>query len=252
MSIQRGRVHGGPILVDATDACLGSWLLAGWECDYSETQIMKKKIGPGETVVDIGANMGLYTILLSQLVGSGGRVFAFEPEPDSFSLLKSNIELRELGNVVAENMGIFHKTGQMPIYSDRLNRGANSMIYFDTQKQDSTIVNVTTYDDYFGTMMDAVSFVKIDAEGAEANILEGAKTIYDPRNTKLRKMIVEINPAMQSHSEYSIVRKLSGLMDAGFGMAVIARDALLPIRRADLPGMMTDFEGNYVNLWCER
>ena len=63
-----------------------------------ETEIIKEKIQNGDIVIDIGASIGYFTLLLAKLVGTTGKVFAFEPEPSNFSLLNENIKLNKYNN----------------------------------------------------------------------------------------------------------------------------------------------------------
>jgi len=70
------------------------------------TDVLKKNVKKGDTVVDIGAHIGYFTIILSDLVGNDGKVIAFEPNPITFSILKKNIETNSLSNVILENLAI--------------------------------------------------------------------------------------------------------------------------------------------------
>ena len=68
--------------------------------------ILKQNIHSGNIVLDIGANIGYYTLIMSKLVGSTGKVYAFEPEPKNFEVLKKNIELTKLDNVILEQKAL--------------------------------------------------------------------------------------------------------------------------------------------------
>ncbi len=67
-----------------------------------DTQIIREQIKEGDIVIDVGANIGYYTLIFAQLVGKTGKVFAFEPEPKNFEILKKNIEINNYGNVTVE------------------------------------------------------------------------------------------------------------------------------------------------------
>ncbi len=82
--------------------------------------VLKQNIHTGDTVVDIGANIGYYTLLMSNLVGNGGKVFAFEPEPKNFEILQKNLELNQIKNVIVEQKAVseFSGIGFLELSSD--------------------------------------------------------------------------------------------------------------------------------------
>lgn len=75
-----------------------------------ETEIFKKEIKKGDTVLDLGAHIGYYTLLAAKLVGEKGKVFAFEPEPTNFALLKKNIKINNYQNVIPVQKPFLIKT----------------------------------------------------------------------------------------------------------------------------------------------
>ena len=80
-----------------------------WE--ETETHWFVQSIRPGDVVVDLGANVGYYTILRGKLVGEIGRVYAFEPDPVGFEILRRNVRLNGLHNVVLEQKAVSSKPG---------------------------------------------------------------------------------------------------------------------------------------------
>ncbi|MEM6996443.1 MAG: FkbM family methyltransferase, partial [Myxococcota bacterium] len=77
------------------------WRTGTWEA--LQTKALLERLEPGDTFVDVGANLGYYTVLAAKKVGPSGRVFAFEPDPESFALLKRNVDRNGLTNITAEN-----------------------------------------------------------------------------------------------------------------------------------------------------
>ncbi|MBP9940768.1 MAG: FkbM family methyltransferase, partial [Comamonas sp.] len=86
--------------VIATDDAEGFGLRGGAPFEPEVLHALRQYIQPGSVVLDIGANVGYFTAHISKLVGSAGRVHAFEPEPRNFSLLSSNVAANHLQNVV--------------------------------------------------------------------------------------------------------------------------------------------------------
>ncbi len=75
-----------------------------------ETKLVRKEVKKSDVVLDIGANIGYYTLILAKLVGKKGRVFAFEPDPTNFALLKKNISINGYKNVILVPKAVAGKT----------------------------------------------------------------------------------------------------------------------------------------------
>ena len=156
-----------------------------------DTQIVKNEIKPGDVVIDVGANIGYYTLIFAKLVGNTGKVIAFEPEPKNFEILKKNVSINKLTNVILEQKIVSSTNGKTKLFL------ANTGIvgHHTTPTKNSTNfieVDSVTLDDYFLTnnISKKINFLKIDVEGAEIKVLEGAKTIL--RNDKI-KIFTEFN-----------------------------------------------------------
>ena len=148
------------------------------------TEIMKKHIKDGMTVVDIGANVGYYTVLFSRLVGPHGRVYAFEPDPDSYEYLKKNLILNNCTNVIVERKAVSDKTGEL-VFHHYTSKIAGDGRTFDTLIDDyvdaigDEIIHVPSVSmkDYFDGMH--LDFVKCDVEGAEPLVFKGMNRFID-------------------------------------------------------------------------
>ena len=77
-------------------------VLSSGTYEPEETRLFRSKCRPGDTVIDVGANVGWYTVIASKLVGKKGRVIAFEPEPVNFAILKKNVLANGCENVILE------------------------------------------------------------------------------------------------------------------------------------------------------
>src|SRR5690606_3608154 len=98
-------------------------LLADKIWEAYETELMIHHVHAGNCVVDIGANLGYYSLIGSKLVGDSGKVFAFEPEPKNFHLLEHNIKLNELNNVHCFQSGLGNKSTDIDFFINTENRG---------------------------------------------------------------------------------------------------------------------------------
>jgi FkbM family methyltransferase len=144
--------------------------------------------------IDVGANIGYFTCLLSKLAGPAGKVLAVEPEPQNLSLLQENIAINKLTNVAVHPcaLGASDGTAMLGLYKSS-NRGRHSII--DAAAKPQIRIPVRTLDDLdrdSGTARKSWSLVKIDVEGYEAFVLDGAKETL-PR---IETLVMEFSPAL--------------------------------------------------------
>ena len=139
----------------------------------------------GSTVVDIGANRGIYSYWLSKKVGPSGKVIAFEPQPELEPCLNQLRNSFRLSNLQIENKGLSDKCGEAFLF--RISVGAATAALCERIDQEKVRVGITTLDDYLADKeYSRISFIKADVEGHELQAFKGAeKTIVDNRPTIL-------------------------------------------------------------------
>lgn len=143
-----------------------------WE--PNETFWIVKSLKPGDTFVDVGANVGYYTIVASRIVGETGRVYAFEPDPESFAILEANVRLNGLDNVILEQKAVSNGPGTLELFLAEANRGDHRLYQpKHGPARESVVVEAVSLDDYFANREEKVDFIKIDTQGAEGVIFEG-------------------------------------------------------------------------------
>lgn len=170
------------LFVDLSDTAIGANVVFG-AYERPETQWIEAHVSAGDTVVDIGANIGYFTMLMALAVGPSGRVHAFEPVSENADLLeRSVVENRYDDRVVTHRMALGRVTGQAALATLTLEAGSqNSGGSFLAESaavpsgHEMRTVSVSRLDDLvFG---DRVRLVKIDVEGAEPLVFEGAKRL---------------------------------------------------------------------------
>lgn len=144
--------------------------------------------------IDVGANIGYFSCLMSKLAGPSGKVLAIEPEPQNLKLLERNIKLNQLANAVVHPcaLGASEGSAMLGIYKPA-NRGRHSLLENTAKSQIK--VPVRTLDDVArnpGTNVTSWSLVKIDVEGYEGFVIEGAKETL-PR---IETLVMEFSPAL--------------------------------------------------------
>jgi FkbM family methyltransferase len=157
-----------------------------------ETEFIKQYVKPGMAVLDIGANLGWFTVNLAEIVGPQGRVDAFEPRSDLFLLLCKTIDENRLCNVTLHNyaLGVQNSEGQMIWSHHDVNPGGTNLVSSDFQssKTRAQRVLVKTLDSCVSHRID---FIKIDVEGSEPLVLRGAERIISEDRPII---LLEINP----------------------------------------------------------
>jgi len=145
--------------------------------EVNKKNLFQKTIPQGSVVYDIGANVGIYTLLSAVLCGNSGRVFAFEPDPHNIKYLEDHVALNNLQNVSIEKKAISNSSGHL-FFQDTGDH-CNSHISENGQIE----VEAITVDDFvFKNNNLPPNYLKIDVEGAEYLVLEGAqKTLSEYR-----------------------------------------------------------------------
>lgn len=157
-------------------------LLADSLADEPELGALDRMVEPGAAVADIGANLGAYALELSRIVGPGGKVLAFEPIPRTANLLTHFVKrLAPHRNVGVINAAVGEFEGTTEMFLPREGRLANfyvaSLLPIHSGPASVTRVRITTLDTWRKRIDRRISFVKIDTEGAELMVLQGAETM---------------------------------------------------------------------------
>ncbi len=143
--------------------------------DRRERALFRSWLKPGMVVLDIGANIGVYTRFFARLVGNGGKVFAFEPEKRNLMYLKASTE--DLGQVEVVDAAVLDRNGALKLYvSPDLNVDHRTYDAGD----DRTIVEVraVAIDDFLPSDI-RVSAIKMDIQGSELGALRGARRLLE-------------------------------------------------------------------------
>ena len=137
-------------------------------CEPHETALIKKLVKPDWCCMDIGANIGFFTILMSRQCE---HVYAFEPEPHNFEMLKQNVVLNEFGDVTLYKEAVGDKNGTMPLYLCPSDPGMHRLYKSKwCNDRTDTYVYCTQLDDY---KFSKINLIKMDIEGAEFGALLG-------------------------------------------------------------------------------
>jgi FkbM family methyltransferase len=201
-----------------------------------ETKLFKNLVTKGMTVVDVGANIGYYTLLAAKLVGDKGRVIAFEPEPQNYALLVRNIKLNSYRNVVPVKKAVSRKTGTADLF---INKQAGAHGFFPDRDDNIGVTRVETVslDQYFKGRENPIDIIKIDVEGAELAVLQGMPNII--RNNDNLKVFTEFFwPSGLQKSGFSPRQYWDKLSESGFKFIYLINDYEQKLELTDLASVV--------------
>jgi FkbM family methyltransferase len=169
----------GPTLVNTQDQFVGQAIAVYGEYGEIEFEFMRQLLQPGRDAVEVGANMGSHTVPLARLLAAQGRrLLAVEPQPVVFQNMCANVALSRLLNVRAENCACADAPGWLafdtPDYTGLGNFGGVAMRPAGPAAAAGQRVRSVPLDDLLDDSWD-VGFLKIDVEGFEQQVLEGAR-----------------------------------------------------------------------------
>jgi len=152
-----------------------------------DTLTMKQHIKKNDIVIDVGANIGYYTLLFSRLTENFGKVFGFEPEPNNFELLRKNVKINNYKNIILEEKAVSKNHGRINLHLAK-NGIVGHRIYDSDNSSGSIDVEMISLDNYFSklNLIEKINFIKIDVEGAELGVFQGMeKILHESKNLKI-------------------------------------------------------------------
>jgi FkbM family methyltransferase len=249
--IRRVDLDGYVMYVAENDQAVGNAVAATRNYEPGVTAVFRRYLQPGMTVVDIGANIGWFTLLSAQLVGIEGRIFAFEPGLVNRRFLTLNKAANSFEQVTlihaAASDGI-----QSLAYSSSFSNGfvsdlstADRETIFDSEIVFSLPVDLVVPDDL------RVHLIKVDVEGWEMKALNGATRTIKRWKPKL---VVEFTPpALESGSGVTGEHFLALLKDYGYSISVIYNDRLFPCGQ-NISAVMDEYEkakSSHIDILCQ-
>lgn len=227
--------NGMKIKVHAHDYVGGQIIRQG----YYEPEIVRlfeRILKPGMVFLDVGAHVGQYTLVASRLVGAKGAVHSFEPDPETYRWLTSNIQRNALTNVVANRIALAEKRGTLSFFlSNVRDIGSNSLRRPLNFSGRTCQVKCDTLDEYLhDRAVGGVGLLKIDVEGGEFAALNGGRCLFTA--TDRPAIIIEFEEERQKAFGYTCARLIELLV--GFGYRLFRIGATIEQyapRNPDLP-----------------
>jgi FkbM family methyltransferase len=203
--------------------------------DRAERRLLRNLVRPGSTVLDVGANIGIYTEFLAALVGPSGRVIAFEPEPRNVERLRAATGGRRQVTVV--HAGVGPRSGTLRLFvADDLNVDHRT---YETDDPDRRVIEVpaVALDDYLKNQGGRVDVVKMDIQGAEIGALQGARRLLERPDAPT--LLLEYWPHGLRAAGVAPESLLTLLAEAGYRVQTVD-DGPLPPSTSDDPSEYTN------------
>ena len=159
----------------AGDAFISTQLEMTGSWEPLETDVVRRLCRPGDFVLDIGGNIGWYSVVVSKVIGPTGRLIAFEPDPDNFAILARNLARVDDGaQAIPHHAAVSDSEGTLQLFLSEGNRG-DHRIFDDGSNRTSIEVRTSTLDAMLASEQRLPDLVKSDTQGSEARILRGAR-----------------------------------------------------------------------------
>jgi FkbM family methyltransferase len=213
------------------------------------TYLFRAAIKPGATVVDIGANIGYFSIIGAQKTGSHGKVCAFEPAPDNFRLLRKNVQLSGAVNVTCIQKAVAGESKSTTLFESN-HPGQHSLLLQPYTKTGHTrTVECVTLDEYLDGQ--TVGVIKMDIEGYEYFALQGMRRTI--ANSNECTLFTELHPRVLRSVGIDPMDFLARLLGLGLDVQMIVEHnhSLQPITTEVLRRAEADPEW-YTNLLCVK
>lgn len=205
------------------------------EYEKPEIDYLYETLKPGNVFVDVGANIGLFSLNASKIVGLEGKVYAFEAFMPNYVKLYDNIKINNYTNIVAENNAILNQNSTIEILYNESDKNVGMASTYLKNFTSKELVEGFSLDHYFNDkMIEKVDLIKIDIEGGEYNALLGMDRILSELKPKVLIEINQVALENSGHNEneiieffkkynYKILKKLSmnsQSYNAVFGLSV--------------------------------
>ncbi len=214
--------------------------------DADEISYLKKIIKRGDTILDIGANIGFYSKILSECTGLYGKVHSFEPDQINFEHLKKNTG--QLVNIILNHNAVSDQSGELNIYKSK-DLNVDHRTYPVGEYESIEVIDAITIDKYVDNAY-KVDIIKMDIQGFEVSALKGmAKTIK--ANPEI-KLLLEFWPHGLHAAGSSVAQFCEVIYELRLKIEFLEKDVLVAFDNTNIPKYETWGWGEYKNIVVSR
>lgn len=212
-------IHGGDLTLRLDP--LDSLELLQQPFESREVGLVKSLLQPGQTVVDVGANIGYYTLLFSRLVGEQGRVISFEPDPNNFALLCRNLADNRCTNVAPHRCAVGAEQTTLKLYRCPGNHGMHRAYESICCGDEFVSVESVVLDQHLADEP-RIDFLKMDIEGFEYFALQGMSRLLEQHSPTI---LIEFSPSALAEAGVSTTDFIRFFAERGYTISLVPESA---------------------------
>jgi|GEM_PF-915852 len=230
------------LLVDPINGSVDEYIFMHHQWEEPIARLLSEQLVEGSVLVDVGANIGAFTIPMAKHVCDAGRVFAFEPHPRLVTQIEKSLKYNVLQNTTVINKACGATVGEQTLYVKSKNVGGSSLVA--SLEQDERVpLRVTTLDIELADV-EKIDVIKIDVEGYELEVLQGTQNII---RTHRPVLVIEFSPSLYEARSKTIGLEIFELITAsGYSILEVERGLCI----SDIPKYLHDIGLQQVNLLC--
>ncbi len=220
--------------------------------EKSESKFIKSICFEGMKALDIGANIGYYSTLISQVAGENGLILALEPDPESYKYLDKTINSFKIRNVLPLPIAASDIKQKLPLFISKDNRGDNRL-YQNDQLREEIEVDCLTIDELLeGNNLKTLDFIKIDVQGYEPKVFKGMKKVI--KNSEKLILLTEFWPKgifQAGENPKDFLRMLRKMEFQLFELK--SNGSLILLKKENENRLIEKYKGRkYTNLVCKK
>jgi FkbM family methyltransferase len=215
--------------------------------EQETTLFLRNHLQKGETVWDVGANIGYFSLEFARLVGREGKVLSFEPHPEIFQVLQRNIERNKYKNLKIHNKACGANSGETKLFFSTENEG-NHKIIKNSNSNNFALTEVVTLSTFLNEF--SPSLIKMDIEGAELLALQGLGH-ENLKNLNI-DFVIEYHPYEMSFFEIEGEQVLEFFLDAGYKFRNLAYPDSPIISKEEILRQYKKEDRSITNLFCSK
>lgn len=212
--------------------------------DAFEISLLKKYIKEGDLIIDIGANIGFYSELFSNLTGDKGMVYCFEPDQTNFKHLNDRVS--HISNIKTFNKAVADKNHILKIYTSKM-LNVDHRTYKPDEYDQEIDIEAVALDSFLNEQ--PINFIKIDIQGFEMSAMTGMKTILQNNNVKI---LSEFWPYGLKKAGSTILEYYLFLKQLGFTINLIKNNTLILLDEEKVKSFMNLPEDQYMNIFANK
>jgi len=219
------KVNGYPMILNFEEEGLSKDLIIHREREIPETETIRTIIKPGMCILEIGANVGYYTVLMANLVGKTGKIISYEPYPKSVDILTRNVKLNNLTDIVEINNCAV--SGQNSVQKLYLGTASNvhSLINYKTDNNNADYIEVETKDirEILMGITRKIDLLRMDIEGHEREIFKRFSS--DINSFLPARIFFEIHPLGDIDPDPTFTGPLTNMLELGYHPELVISSA---------------------------